>query len=351
MFRVLWLLFRKKGVTSMVGNRGKVVLIFLCLIWYSTSGYLFFELPKKPDLGWLDALWWTLVTMATVGYGDYFPVSAGGRYLVGVPTMVFGIGFLGFIISEVASNLIESQSRRLQGMLNVKSRNHIIIVNFSRLDEIMNIIEELRLDPTTREKDICLIDEKLETIPQRLHEEGVCFVRGNPTEEATLRQANLEQASNAIILSRDRSDPHSDDQNLVTTLVIEKLNPDIFTIAEVLDPQKIRQFELAGCNSVICVSQFAANLIIQELQDPGLKDILTDLMSNREGSQIYFVDIKKMREWKYRELVLWGLDNRFSVIGLMRDGAPLLGCAADDSVRETDRVIMVGERRVSRIEL
>lgn len=351
MFRVLWLLFRKKGISTTIGNKGKVALIFICLIWYSTSGYLFFELPKKPDLGWLDALWWTLVTMSTVGYGDYFPVSAGGRYLVGVPTMVFGIGFLGFIISEVASNLIESQSRRLQGMLTVKSNNHVIIVNFSRLDEIMNIIEELRMDPSTREKEICLIDEKLETIPQRLHEEGVHFVRGNPTEEATLKQANLEKAGNAIILSRDRSDPHSDDQNLVTTLVIEKLNPDIFTIAEVLDPQKIRQFELAGCNSVICVSQFAANLIIQELQDPGLKTILEDLISNREGSQIYFVDIRKMREWKYRELVLWGLENKFSVIGLMRDGAPLLGCSADDPVMKTDRAIMVGERRVSQVEI
>ncbi len=351
MFRVLWLLFKKKGITAKLGNNGKVLLIFLCLIWYSTSGYLFFELPKKPDLGWLDALWWTLVTMATVGYGDYFPVSTGGRYLVGVPTMVFGIGFLGFIISEVASNLIESQSRRLQGMHTVKLTDHVIIVNFSRLDEIMNIIEELKLDPSTRDKGICLIDETLDTIPQRLNEEGVLFVRGNPTEEATLRQANLEQASNAIILSRDRSDPHSDDQNLVTTLVIEKLNPDIFTIAEVLDPLKIRQFEMAGCNSVICVSQFAANLIIQELQDPGLKDVLTDLISNREGSQIYFVDIKKMREWKYRELVLWGLENKFSVIGLVRDGVPLLGCSADDKVKETDRAILVGERRISRIEL
>lgn len=351
MFRVLWLLFRKKGITSFIGNKGKVVLIFICLIWYSASGYLFFELPKKPDLGWLDALWWTLVTMSTVGYGDYFPVSTGGRYLVGVPTMVFGIGFLGFIISEVASNLIESQSRRLQGMLNVKLKHHIIIVNFSRLDEIMNIIEELRQDPSTRDKGVCLIDETLEMIPQRLHEEGVCFVRGNPTEEATLKQANLEEATNAIILSKDRSDSHSDDQNLVTTLVIEKLNPDIFTIAEVLDPQKIRQFEMAGCNSVICVSQFAANLIIQELQDHGLKDILTDLISNQGGSQIYLVDIKKKTELKYRDLVLWGLENRYSVIGIMRDSAPLLGCAADDPLRDSDRAIIVGEQRINPISL
>ena len=350
MFRVFLLLLRKKVVRGSLGNRGKVLIIFICLIWYSMSGFLYFELPGKPDLGWLDALWWTLVTMATVGYGDYFPASAGGRYLVGVPTMIFGIGFLGLIISEVASNLIESQSRRLQGMSTVTLKNHVIIVNFSRLDEIMNIIEELRLDPKTRDKGISLIDETLDTIPQRLDSAGVCFVKGNPTEEATLSQANLEQASFAIILSKNRSDPHSDDQNLVTTLVIEKLNADIFTVAEVLDPQKIRQFEMAGCNSVICVSQLASNLIIQELQDPGKKNVFTDLMSNRDGSQIYFVEIKSMRDWKFRELVLWGLENKYSVIGLLRDGVQMLNCSADDEVRSTDRVVVVGERRIGRIE-
>ena len=131
MYRILVLLLKRNPLLH-GGNSLKVLLLFLCLVWYATSGYLYFELPAKPDLHWSDALWWTLVTMTTVGYGDYFPESTAGRYLVGLPTMIFGIGFLGFIISELAAKFIESRSRRLQGMENTKAKDHIIIVNFSK---------------------------------------------------------------------------------------------------------------------------------------------------------------------------------------------------------------------------
>ena len=350
MYRILILLWKKRNFFLFEKTRQKVILLFILLYWYAVSGFLYFELPEKPDLNWLDAMWWALVTMTTVGYGDYFPVTTGGRYLIGIPAMIFGIGFLGLIISEVAAQLIETRSMRLRGMTDIKSENHILIVNFSRLENVLELIKELKSDRSTLKKKICLIDETLTELPGELQKHNVRFVRGNPTREETLMQANIINASHAVILSKDPGNPHSDDMNLASTLVIESINPNIFSIVEVIDPGKIKQIELAGCDSAVCVSEFTASLVIQELQDPGVKSIIQELTSNRLGFQIYFTPVKEMKTWTYRELVGWGLDNSYTILGLKRNDKQILNCAPDETVMKSDKAIVIGKERLKTIE-
>ncbi len=351
MFKLLIDFFRKRKFMPNSGHQYKVLFIFVGLVWYSASGFLFFEMEKKPDLGWQDAFWWTVVTMSTVGYGDLFPVTTGGRFLIGVPTMVFGIGFLGFIISATASRLIEARSRKLQGLAEITMKNHVLIVNYTNLEETVRLIEELRADTKTKNQQICLVDEKLPEIPPKLLDYGVSFIRGNPADEGTLERARLAEASHAIILSSDRNNPHSDDQNLATTLILEKMNPEVFTIVEVLDPRKIRQIELAGADCALCLSDFRSNLIIQELEDPGLKNILMDLTSNEEGDQFYLVKIDSMQQWNYRELVLWGLEMNYSVTGIIREGKPSLNCPPEFKVVKGDKAVLIGKQRINAIAI
>jgi voltage-gated potassium channel len=64
-------------------------------------GFLFYFVEKtaQPELTVLDAMWWAMVTMTTVGYGDFYARTMPGRFLVSYPCMLVGIGMIGYLVS------------------------------------------------------------------------------------------------------------------------------------------------------------------------------------------------------------------------------------------------------------
>jgi voltage-gated potassium channel len=102
----------KQLVEDVIRNRGQyaaavtLLLAFIVLI-LSSIFVLFFESqsPKANIVTGGDALWWAIVTITTVGYGDYYPVTAGGR-ITGVFVMVAGVGIIGSLAGILSSILV-----------------------------------------------------------------------------------------------------------------------------------------------------------------------------------------------------------------------------------------------------
>ncbi|GAB4556779.1 MAG: potassium channel family protein [Haliangiales bacterium] len=335
-------LSRQRGGTTL-----KVLVAVAVIVWFSASGYLYFEIQAKPNLTWGDSFWWSIVTMTTVGYGDHFPETPLGRYLIGVPTMLFGISVLGYLLSSVAAYLIEDTNKELKGMKQVRFDNHVLIIHYNDLNHMVQLVSDLHADESTKNKPIVLIDDRLEILPPELVELGVKYVRGNPTHKSTFEQANYSAATHAIVLARDPTDSRSDDLTLAVTMTIEHLNADIETAIECVDPNNVELLRRTGCDSVVCTSKLSSNLLIQELIDPGVQAVFAELSAVQIGQQIFVVPIESMpaSAWPFGGLSEWCQERRLMALGVKRGDSIHLNPGADFSVEAGDAAVVVGKER------
>ena len=317
------------------------VTLFVALLFYSTAGFMYFELPNKPDMGWIDAFWWSIVTMTTVGYGDYFPETFGGRFLVCVPTMLVGIGLLGYLLSVFSGAVLETRMKTLRGVLPVDLTNHAIICRWAGLGPTLKLVEEIRSDPATASIPVVLIDPLLEELPSELVAAGVKFIRGEPSREAVLTRACFRKAFFAIVQADSHHPDSSDHRNLTVALTFERLHPDVRTIVHVRDPENVPFFERANCDAIICTEALSSQLIAQEMKDPGLNSVLAELTTNAHGKQWFIVDAPKVERFGQIRAHF----ESCVVIGLVRGQRNLLAPPDDTVVEPGDRVAVIASRR------
>ncbi len=321
------------------------------MLIYATVGFLITESRENPELNWLDGLWWAIVSMTTVGYGDLFPQTTAGRYLVGIPTMFFGCALVAQILSSMADRIIETQSKKRKGLGRMNLKGHIIIVCCPSIRKVEELVSEIRADASTHATPIVLIDSTLEELPEELTSLGVTFVRGEGEELNVLERANYQQAAQVILLSEAKKGKMSDLQNLAIVLLIESHAPHIRTVAEVLSPDKVKVFEKAGCDTVICLAAMSSKLIAQEIQDPGFSLVVHELSSNRDGKQIYIIPFSSSIR-TYSELEYELRDKDALLIGISHSdengGGPQKSTwypKADFLLKESDRAIIIAENR------
>jgi len=328
----------------------KVTLVYLVVFLYATIGFISIEGELRPDLEIQDAIWWTFVTMTTVGYGDLFPETFYGRFFVAIPAMMVGIGIFGFIISELSATLVEMRSKKLRGMSTCKKHQHLIIINCQRVEVVKKLILEFKSDSSYEDTDLCLIDNTINEIPPDLNDFRATFIKGDPSKSDTLKRAGIEHAEHIVLLAPDHLDRLSDDYNLSTLLQIKSINPNVHTIVEAIDLNKKQSLTLAGADSVICSEEFSSNLAIQEIQDPGIKDILLRLTSNQVGNQLYLTSITN-EQVTYKDLALWGLEHQVTILGFMRDQTPKLNPAPSTLILKSDKVILISNSRPDQINI
>ena len=326
----------------------RVVALLCAVICYGASGFLYFEQPAKPDLGWLDAFWWSLVTITTIGYGDYFPSSTGGRFVVAVPIMLFGIGLLGYVLSLAASALVEAKTRALKGLGRMKLRQHLIVVNHPSLSRVLGVVQELRHEHALGpDVDVVLIDADLEELPAELEQRHVHFVKGNPARDDTLRRAGVEHAAWAVVLAKRPGDVESDHDNLAVILAIETLQRSVKTVVECVDEGSIGLFQKAGCDNVVCASRFDVHLIGSELVNSGTQEVLEELLNTLAGEQLFITVFEGPEPSTFGDLAARCRELHHIAIGLRRGGRPKLRPADDEPVAPGHAIISIGARKIS----
>jgi voltage-gated potassium channel len=322
------------------------------MIVYSTAGFLFFEKPAKPELTWVDAFWWTLVTLATVGYGDFFPATVAGRLLIGIPAMLTGVGILSYALSQVGAYFVRTESNRRRGLVMQKLSGHILVCNHPSQQRVTRLLRELRAHPDLTDVPAVLVDELLPELDDALMADGVRFVRGHPARTETLQRASVESASRAVILARDSRDAASDHLTVSTCLALKQLRPDLHVVAECVDPDNVELLERAGCESVICIHDLAPGILAQEVHEPGVVRVLEALTTGTVSANLYVVPlVLDDRPHSFAELQRHAGDRGLVLLGLRTGTQVSVNPPPTTALTAGDAAIVVARSRPPTLEL
>ena len=275
------------GILSIVGL---IVLVGALAIYLLERG----QNSAFNSLG--DALWWSFFTLVSGEPIGGEPKTNAGR-LVTLLVMMGGLTTFAVLTGVISAVMVQ----RLRSVMEAKSleldelRNHIVICGWNRSGHLL--IEELQADPAMRRRPIVVVAEFAETPERelkRIDRSLIHFYVGDYTMIDVLESVGIYYASRAILLAdatHPRSDQDRDARTVLAALTIEKLQPSIYTCAQLLDRKNNVQLRSAGVEDVIVADELASHLIATSARNKGSVEMMAELLTVRIGNQIYKIPV------------------------------------------------------------
>jgi voltage-gated potassium channel len=284
-------------------------LILLSIILIGTLGFHFIE-------GWdiLEALYTTVTTMSTVGYGDYYPRTTTGQVFT-IFLIIFGVGTMLYTIGLMAESMVEGRIRSMMGWGKMdktikKMNNHYIICGCGRIGFLIS--KELAEEKV----EFVVVDNNPEVL-QKVEEEGLVYLKGDATNDKTLISAGIKRARGVVCVLP------TDAENLYVILTAKELNPNVYILSRSEEEQSEHRLLRAGADRVMSPYTLGGVRMAMAILRPAMLD---------------FIEITTRRQ---------SLELRMEEIAVC-DGSPMIGKSLEDSeIRQKYGLIIVAVKKDS----
>jgi voltage-gated potassium channel len=249
----------------------RILILVVAVIAYGTIGFHFIE-----GQNWTVSLYWTFVTIGTVGYGDYSPKTPMGMYFT-ISLLVLGIGTFAVAIESIVEVITSKQQMKIMGLINVKRSRHVVICGWT--ESTAECIREIK-----KENEVFILDEN-EGVRKKALKNGVNFVHGDPTRIKDLNKANVRGAKAVIV------DMESDSHTIHCILGIRKIDNNVRIIAEAQRYENIEQIKLAGASQVISPFVISGRLMYKSIDGGYEAMFVQDVLAEHKDREMREVKI------------------------------------------------------------
>ena len=315
-------------------KRVKYAIMVLCAVLCAgTIGSHFIE-----RLNWLDAVYFTVVTIGTVGFGDIVPITPQGK-IFAICLIIVGVGTAYYTIGLLISMILEGEIKTLFGRQNMERhvallRNHIIVCGCGRVGR--NVAKRLK-----EEKEKFVVIESSEENYGWLVSQQIVALRGDATTDEKLKVAGVERARGIITTMSNDAD------NVYVALAAKSLNP---TIAIVSRAERIGSEDIlrkAGVDTVIFPSEMSGRQMVRSMTKPIITDLLENVFFNEklhlDMAQIAICDQSALIGITIKESGIKHIYNTI-VVAIKRADDMITNPPSDEIMRSGDVLIVIGHR-------
>lgn len=301
------------------------VLLFMVIYFAALFTYLVEANSNSQFQSIKDGLWWSIVTVATVGYGDKAPITDLGR-VIGSLTIISSVVLVSLFTATISSLFVARTIKESQGLQKIKFKEHILICGWN------NKVENLlwRLNSCTSKKaslKVVLINdnvpEKINPLFKSYPNLQINFIRGDFSKEAILERANVNEAKSVVILP-DILNPSgvlSDEKSLHSLISIKGLNQKIKVFVYITESDNYLPLKRAEADEVILSDQHIDFFLANHIVNPGTAELTLDLLDKETENNIQRISIPKNFVGKTFEefFINYKKEKNITIIGIVKE--------------------------------
>ncbi|MGC8819969.1 MAG: potassium channel family protein [Fervidobacterium sp.] len=302
-----------------------------------SAGTIYYWLIE--DYTFTEAMFFTAITLSTVGYGIPKDLSLHGK-LFTILLILIGLSFVLYSISYITATLVEGEIAKIFKNKNIerrirKMKRHVIVVGVGNLGT--QVIHQL----LRYENKVVAIDKNSEnTNIKGLEKEGkVLFITGDATSEDTLLKAGIKEARTLITTLPD------DALNIFVALTAKNLNSNIYVVSNITNISNLTKFIYAGVDHPIATAEISGIKMVETVVSKKAKEDVVDVLSIRDKRfRIEIIETfgtplsgKRIEDLQLKEKY------NILVVAIMKDGEFLLGPSKGYLIGDNDKLVIFGE--------